>query len=423
MNFKYLRPAWRMGLMACLLLTPLAYAENLSLNQAIEKTLQQNPSLQAFAVKKQALQQKQETQALNPALALGFEMENVLGTGEAQGFDSGEYTLSLSSVIELGDKADTRVASVKQESYWLDAKEKVAALDMISEVSKSYIDAINNKQQLALAKAQVELAKQTLTEIKKRHKIGLLSAAELARSEADLAKAKLLERQFFYLLKSQKAKLAGFWGETNGQNYVLDASQFYQQPSLKPKAFLLEQLQQSPMLEALSQKERLSEANIKQIRSENSSDLAWTLGVTKEQAAGDYSVTAGVSMPLFNKQRNTAKIQQYLAQQQEVSYQKSQQLLLLQQEIGQRYQQFQMAVETSNTLEKTIIPALARALKTIHQGYLKGRFSYLEWADIQKQLLDAKQQFIQSHSQAWLIRNDIERMTGLSSQQHSRNTP
>lgn len=420
---KILCPLRRMALWLCTLTVPFVAAQELSLNQAIEKTLTHNPSLQAFAVKKQALQQQRQTQGLAPPLALGLEVENILGTGNSQGLDNGEYTLSLSSVIELGDKADARVASVEQEHTWLNAKQKVAALDAVSDVSNSYILALGYQQQWLLAKAQVSLSEKNLKAIQKRHQAGLLSAAELARSQADLAKAKLMQRQYFYQLQSQKDQLAGFWGETKGGQYQLNTQFFYQQPAIKNKATLLQQLQQSPLLEALSQQERLSQAYLQQSRAESSSDISWSLGVKKQQAEGDYSISAGISMPLFSKRRNHAKIQQRIAEQQQIGLQKQQQLIVLQQQLNQRYQQYQIALETASALQETIIPALARALKTIHQGYLQGRFGYLEWADIQKQLLSAKQNYIENHTQAWLIRNDIERITGLTSQQITRNMP
>ena len=49
-----------------------------------------------------------KTAALKPAYTLGVEVENFFGSGEVAGIQDLELTLTLSSVIEMGDKIHAR---------------------------------------------------------------------------------------------------------------------------------------------------------------------------------------------------------------------------------------------------------------------------------------------------------------------------
>jgi cobalt-zinc-cadmium efflux system outer membrane protein len=83
---------------------------SLTLAEAMEHSLAKNPVLQVFPLREKALQGKAQTDALRPALEAGFEIENVAGNGDYSGTEAMETTLSLSSVLELGNKRGARIA-------------------------------------------------------------------------------------------------------------------------------------------------------------------------------------------------------------------------------------------------------------------------------------------------------------------------
>ena len=72
----------------------------------------QNPSLQVFDFRLQGLEGRRLSADQAPAYVAGLEVENVLGSGDLRGADRAEYTLSLSSVIELGSKRQARTGVV-----------------------------------------------------------------------------------------------------------------------------------------------------------------------------------------------------------------------------------------------------------------------------------------------------------------------
>ena len=90
--------------------------------------------VRGFEFRDEALQGQAETAALKPALEIGADIENIVGTGNLQGIDGTELTVSVSSVIELGNKRDARMASIGARRGQLDAERQVEALDLLGEV-------------------------------------------------------------------------------------------------------------------------------------------------------------------------------------------------------------------------------------------------------------------------------------------------
>jgi len=99
-------------ILLCWAFSPLVHSKNelkrseqqhLTLSIAIERTLKDNPSLKVFKFRQNVLEGQLQSQGLSPAYEVGFEMENFAGTGDIGVFDSTEFTLSLSSILELGD--------------------------------------------------------------------------------------------------------------------------------------------------------------------------------------------------------------------------------------------------------------------------------------------------------------------------------
>ena len=88
----------------------------LHLQDAIERTLKNNPNLYQYRLRQKILEAELETSLLAPEIEFGLEVENIAGTGEFNSFRNAEATLSLSSVIELGEKVSACNAVVEAKS-------------------------------------------------------------------------------------------------------------------------------------------------------------------------------------------------------------------------------------------------------------------------------------------------------------------
>jgi cobalt-zinc-cadmium efflux system outer membrane protein len=87
---------------------PALQARDLTLEQAVSRSLGRSAVLQAEGAAVTATRYQAELDALAPPLTIGMELENVAGTGDLSGTDSAETTLRLGRVFELGQKHTAR---------------------------------------------------------------------------------------------------------------------------------------------------------------------------------------------------------------------------------------------------------------------------------------------------------------------------
>ena len=180
MNISLNRPvrvhAWVVSTMLVLLTTHTVVVAQtnsitngeMTLQSAIQRTLTNSPELHEFTYKQEAIEGEIKTASLKPALNAGIEVENFLGTGEVSGIKGSELTLTLSSVIELGNKLNSRKEFTKAQSTLVEAQKQVHTLDVLAEVTRRYIDVL---AQQALIDAQQEaetLARYTYQAVARR---------------------------------------------------------------------------------------------------------------------------------------------------------------------------------------------------------------------------------------------------------------
>ncbi|MFW6027388.1 MAG: TolC family protein, partial [bacterium] len=82
----------------------------LTLEEATARALDASPGLRAAGAGVEAAEGSAWQARVRPNPELGFEAENILGSGELSGFEGGEYTLGIGQRIELGGKRRARIA-------------------------------------------------------------------------------------------------------------------------------------------------------------------------------------------------------------------------------------------------------------------------------------------------------------------------
>ncbi|ALM89631.1 Heavy metal RND efflux outer membrane protein, CzcC [Alteromonas stellipolaris LMG 21856] len=382
----------------------------MTLQSAIQRTLTNSPELHEFTYRQQALEGEIKTASLKPEITAGIELENFLGTGDVSGTKDTEMTLTLSSVIELGNKLNSRKAFAKAQSTLVEAQKQVQTLDVLAEVTRRYIDVL---AQQALIDAQQEtetLARYTYQAVTKRVDAGASPVFEQQRAEAALARARLDVVTAQQTKQAMIKSLAIMWGEKDptftgvkGDLFTLQSS-----PSLTA---LFNTLLNSPNLEVYTKESRLQASQVRLTQAANQSDLSWTGGIRRINGIDDTAFVAGVSMPLFAGNRNIGEYEKQRAVQGQLEQQK-------QTATQNLYHQLNMALVARNnallnvqTLQDSIIPPLVQALELVEQAYINGRFSYFEWVSTRQELLNAKQALIQSAKQAHQRGADIESLT------------
>lgn len=387
-----------------------ASTESLSLSNALQRAIQQNPALKVFSFRQQSLQSQRQSVGLKPGYRLDLEAENFAGSGSFNGIDQTEFSLSLSSSIELGDKRSARTELSNSGLALLEARRQVAALSLLGDVTRRYINVVAVQKRIELAQSNLSLAQSTSKEVQKRARAGATPEAEVKRAQAVVAKARLTLLSEQQQLKYAKTSLSALWGSqqadfsiANGDLYQLDKDIEF--------ATLYQRLLSNPAVQVFAEQSRVKAAELRLAKTQASMDLDWSVGVRQFQASDDSALIAGFSLPLFNSKRNRSAVSQASAAQAIVAAEKQVALLELHAQLFRAYNNRQQAIITVQHLQQEIIPALQSALSQTQQAYQRGRYSYLDYVSAKQELVSAQRSLIQAGAAALRYRADIEQLT------------
>lgn len=387
--------------------------EPLTLPVAVAKTLQHNPELYQFGFTRQRLLAERESNDLTPGYELGIELENFAGSGVASDFDSAEITVALSSVIELGDKRHSRVAVIDAQLDRVEMERQAQTLDILGDMTSAFIRLLAAQEKQQLATEAVKLTEALHKKVQQRAKHGAASDADVLRAKSTLTQTRLRQRAMRHEIERLKVSLAQHWGESDVAFSTLrgDLSVFGQAQRFED---LYDKLKRSPAISILATERRLKEAELRLVQNDNQLDLAWQFGVRQLQESDDTALIMGVSVPLFSENRNRGNLGAVMAERDALDYQRTNQLLALHDRLFTAYSQRQQYIDAYQLLNEHVIPDLERALGITRDAYDRGRLKYQDWIVAQQELLDAKQQLIDTASAALLNQAVIEQLTAES---------
>ncbi|MFI8742164.1 TolC family protein [Pseudomonas sp. NPDC077405] len=385
----------------------------LTLTKALSRTVAQNPSLRVFDFRLQGLEGSRLTANQAPAYEAGLEVENALGSGVLQGVDGAEYTLSLSSVIELGGKRQARMGAVSSRYDLVEAEREAETLAVLGQVTQRYVATLALQEKLDLAAQSMELSEATLNTVTRRTKQGAAPEAEVLRAKAALAQSRIAHSALQTEYEKRKMALASLWGETRVDFQRLQGDLFRFEPSERFKV-LYQRASESPLIRVYASQRRMRDAEIQLARSQSESDIRWQIGARRLEATGDTALVAGISMPLFAGRRNRGEVQAATAARDEVEYRQQSALLQLHALLFEAYHTRQQNIDAVEQLRSTVLPDLTKALDLTRQAYERGRYSYVEWTAAQRELLSAREALVEVATTALLNQALIEQLTAQS---------
>ncbi len=388
-------------------------SEPISLHDAIRSTLNKNPSLQAYQFKYQALAGEKVTAALKPQWEISGAIENIAGTGEFSGVDASETTLSLSSVIELGNPREARSQLMTARQSALMSSERVIIANLLTEVTQQFILVLAAQERVKLQEKFYQIATENLQLIQGLIQAGRLSDAELLRAKASQAMVAIELNKSKTLLNSEKIRLGFYWGDTSPGFSHVNADLFQFLPS-RPLNDWMMKLDKNPDIDLLNQDLAVKTAEIKQLRADGHTDLQWNAGIRQFQSTDDTAMVIGVSVPLGQKGRSSGAINTAIANQSLSEQERDAVHLKAAAELGSIYAEYQTALNQVELLRQEVLPQLEQAMFKTTKAFSQGRYSYLEFNLAQKQLLETKNLLVDAATEAHLLHARLERLTANS---------
>jgi len=429
MRFYLSRPTWvRDGLCAFVLATGFAAtvvaAETpftspptinpvgtLTLADAIRAALATNPDLVAsrYEIKAADARVEQARLRLNPELTVS--LENFAGTGETRGTKALERTLSLSQVIELGDKRGLRTSVALSDRDLLEVERQAHQLDVLAEVTRRFIELVAAQDRVALATSIQEIAQRTADAITARVQAARSPEAERSRAGIALSRATIEVRQAQSELRSARLALASLWGSTDPAFGATQVDLFAME-AIEPFETLVERLDRNPDFVRFASEGRLREAELKLARAQARPNLTFSAGLRRLNIGNDTALVAGFSMPLQLFDRNQGAIREAEVRLTQNTAARRAAFLRAQATVYGLYQELLASRDRAQTLRAEVLTQAEQALQQTRSGYERGRFSYLELATAQQEVLDIRAAAIDAAADAHRVLAEIERVTG-----------
>lgn len=382
----------------------------ITLTQAVQRTLSENPSLAVFPYRYAALEAQAKAAQLRPGYELSVDAENIAGSGAFSGLNAAELTIALSSVIEMGDKRSARKGVAYGNRSILYAQQQVESLSLLGEVTRRYVEVLAAQALVELAKDAAQLANDSLRIVEKRAKAGATPEAEVKRAQAATEQAKLALLAEQQRLSYLKVALSALWGVTTPDFEVAEGDLFQFGNDVEFEV-LLAKVKRNPAIDIFATQVRLKEAEVRLARTQSRADITWSLGVRRMQESDDTALVAGFSVPLSAGKRNSGAVSTALAEQHEVSVQREVTLLDLHTQLFRAFHNRKQAITTVTTLRTAIIPALKEALVETQAAYQRGRYGYLDYVSARQELLSAERTQIEAAAAALTYGAEIEQLT------------
>lgn len=382
----------------------------LSLGDALTLALRHHPGLAAASWRVRAAGSRIRDEVRGPAPVLDVTEENF---GGDLGFDRNETTVSLSQTLEMGGKRRAREAVARGLEAVAIADLTAGQREVVARAGDAFLQAWWLERRVAMLEQAVQMARDAVEATAERVRQGAGNPVERLRAESEVARREVELRLARAERESARRALALEWGATEARFDSLALPPLDLAP-LPPADALRARLDRNPDLRRAQVQTALASALLIEARAARRPDLTVSGGVRRFQEIRGTGFLTGVSIPLVFGGRGRGFV---LAAEAELEADRAEQHVAtqkLENQLLDSYDQLAAARDVYALSRDRELPALRNALEHVDQAFRAGRFTYLDHADAQRQLIDAELTMIQAAHDAWSARVKLETLIGAS---------
>jgi cobalt-zinc-cadmium efflux system outer membrane protein len=400
-----------------------AQTEPVTLKDVITRVLDTNANIRSQRFALNAAEARVGQAALRPAIEVGIEAENILGTNRLSTFDDAEITLRLSTVLELGGKRDSRIQSARMERSLVAVQQDAAKLDILAEAARRFIRVAQLQEDVNLTKRRLDLAVRTRKAVDER-----VNAARSPKLEARNAAIAADRAQIEYSgaisdLTQARGQLVALWsGDVTAAPEV--TADLFAMPSAADYGALAQMIDHNPDILRFVSERRLQDTKLRLAEAQRTPDLTVSAGFRRLQADRSNALVLSASVPFGSGARAAPYIAEARELQSGAQYHEQAARTELLATLFVAVEQLRQSRGEVTTLLSSSVPSAAEAVRLADEGYQVGRFSLLELTTAQEQLTALQREAIQAAAAYHTALLEIERLTGHSAaERDNSNTP
>jgi cobalt-zinc-cadmium efflux system outer membrane protein len=387
-------------------------AENLSLAQAVQRSMASSPALAAEALDLEAAGARARREALPTPWFIVADLENFAGSGSLSGMDSAESTLRLGRVIELGGKRAARESMGEAEVATVHHQTELARLRIAAIATTRFVEVVADQQRLKLAEQHVELAQRARSEVARWVEAARNPETDLHAAELELADAELEREHAEHELASARVTLASTWGALSA-DFDAAAGSLADLPEAPSLDALTKRLPETAAVRGLVLEAQASTARRELARANSSPDLTMNMGVRRLEAFEDHGLVLSLSMPLGSRSRADLSMTEGDARVAASGRRQEASLADAHQDLFQKYQELVHARTEHSALRESMLPKAERALSLAQRGFETGRFSFTALAQAQRTLHALRKRDVDAAVRYHTLLVEVEHLTAI----------
>lgn len=386
-------------------------AQPLAVQTALQKTLLGSPQLQLYPYQQRIDDAHRIQAGLRPNPELALSAENVLGNGSLSGVNSAELTLTLSQLIELGDKRQRRLDVAGAGAQLTQAQFELDRVDVLARTMHDYLAVLRLQTMQQWTTERQNTEQNALQVALERSRAGLVTDADVLRLKSRVLQSQLDLKALHAEQQAAMRQLAANWASeadfsaVEGDLAVL--------PLLPALSDLLVALDNAPQFNLYLTTERLSSALQNLAVANGQTDVTVGAGVRRNEQLNENALVLSVSMPLALSNPNAGNIAAAQAQSAKSSRQLQLSRQQLQLSVGRLYQQITLLAAQIHDQQQAILPAAHSVLQSTLKGYETGIFDMTDLLSAHEDLLNAKRNIIEAQAQFHHQLVELERLTGM----------
>lgn len=387
----------------------------LTLDDAMARVVAVHPELRTFEPQRALREAERAAAVLPPQLVAGASLENAFGTGDARLLTGMEFSLTLASVLERDGKRAAREAVALRRLDALPPRREAVRLDLLAETARRYLDLAWARETHTIGMADVAQRQRAVEGARRRMQAGAAPESELLGAEAAHARAALVLARSVQQQDAGRRHLAALWGQRGSgraPEFEIDATGLRALPTISDISALADLLARTPELAVFADEQRIREARLQLARTNETADIGWQLGVRRLEASNDVALIGSLSMPIGARRYASPGIATARAELLALESEREVQGQALYSTLVEAHGRYISAQAEAQALQRQVLPLLTRAERAAERAYRAGAISYLEWAQLQSERIQALRQQLDVAREGQRALIEIQRLTG-----------
>lgn len=373
-----------------------ACAEELSLSQAVDIALQNNPTISAGKLAAQAASDRARAAGslVNPQVEVAPTV-----IGEA-GADS---AIIVSQPLEINGSRKVRGRIAGHEAHVVSYEAQAQARKLALEVRETYWDVAAAQATVQLYRENVEYLTEVHEATQKQLDVGAIPGSQLIKSEVELARARQEMSLAELELRQSRMRLNKLMNRPADHEFTATDPLTYQETDFETEALLDSALKTRPEVAAAQSELDAANSRIEAARIARRPDISIQVRRETFSSDSDQGVAIGISIPVFDwgsaRAERKSAVSEAQAQQKRLEAAKAEVAL----EVRQAADEVETSAGIVREYQSGIIERSEELAGMARTGFERGAISYLEVLEAQRTLRNTRADYLTAlanHSKA-----------------------